>query len=116
MTIKKPLYWLIALIFTVTTLSIGCGLAYATPAEYQLNPPLTSSTTEWIPSALIYDAGVFQNASDSIETTAPTVISFDPADDATGVATDVNGRVTVVSPNLPDCLKHNHKHCHVVGV
>jgi len=46
MAIKKPLYWLIALIFIATILSItiGQGFAYARPAEYLQNPSFTGGT------------------------------------------------------------------------
>ncbi len=46
MAIKKSLYWLIALIFIATILSItlGQGFAYARPAEYLQNPSFTGGT------------------------------------------------------------------------
>ena len=90
MAIRKPLYWLIALTFLVTTLSIGQALAHARTESYPLNPPSASGTSKWIPREVIYEAVFFQETEGSIEKATTTVISFDPADDATGVATDAN--------------------------
>jgi len=53
---------------TKITISIGYEVAYASPAEYLLNPSFTGGTTDWTLSTTTYDADVFEDTAGSIKT------------------------------------------------
>lgn len=50
------------------TITIGYEAAYASPAEYLLNPSFTGGDTDWTLDTTTYDAGVFQDTAGSIKT------------------------------------------------
>jgi len=53
---------------TTVTLSIGYEAAYASPAEYLLNPSFTGGTTSWTLGTTTYDSTVYQDTAGSIKT------------------------------------------------
>jgi len=53
---------------TTVTLSVGSEVAYASPAEYLLNPSFTLGTTDWTLDTTTYDSTVYQDTAGSIKT------------------------------------------------
>ncbi|GAJ07186.1 unnamed protein product, partial [marine sediment metagenome] len=50
------------------TISIGYEVAYASPAEYLLNPSFTLGATDWTLITTEYDPAVYQDTAGSIKT------------------------------------------------
>ena len=81
---------------TKITLTVGEGVAYASPAEYLQNPSFTGGSTGWTLDTTTYDPDVFQDSPGSIKTI--TVVGRNKTVTGTcsqTIATDIGSSDTV---------------------